>query len=196
MNKIVAFHGNSCTGKTSSLYAVAKFLTEHGLKFRIQNMPYDNSGHVKNRQPFPSKHLEETDEARLFFIMDHIRDQCELIASGYDGFILSEMTVADLYYMYDWVCTINEVVPLSSVLQLCKTWLKQYDTIFVMKDSDVYIQDGSRYHGRLVKDALAPYYQESFLLDAKDESIFFVETDDPVQRTKQVVTEFKKRYLE
>lgn len=189
--KTIGFYGNSCTGKTSGMYAIASLLAAKGIAFRIQNMPYDNSGHVKNLKPFAADLLEETVEARIHFIMDHIASQTALAASGFKGFLLSEMTVTDLHYMYLWVCKLKFQTPSASICNLVYEWMQTYDTIFAMSDLGEYIQDGSRMASRDLKDGLSVFYTTIPFLS----SVVKITTEDRELRTQEVVDVFKKTYL-
>lgn len=190
--KKIAFYGNSCTGKTSSLYGIAAYLTRQGKSFRIQNMPYDNSGHVKGTKPFDSHLLESTPEARAHFIFDQLANETRLETTDDVDFLLSEMTTLDLYHFYDWVCSLKMKKPNKNIKEICKDWLYSYDTIFVMSPTAKYFQDGSRYVGTKIRDALNPYYERN-TLDLMNNS---VPIDSAIiDRHKTVLEKFKDLHL-
>lgn len=158
--KKIAFYGNSCTGKTSSLYAIASHLTKIGRTFRIQNMPYDNSGHVKNVKPFGPYFLESTPYARLHFIFNQLAEESRFHTNPDAEFLLCEMTSMDLFHYYHWVCDLSHTKWGPSVRDLCSNWFSSYDTVFCMGKADFYFNDGARFENDDIKRQLDNYYND------------------------------------
>jgi len=187
--KKIAFYGNSCTGKTSSLYAIASELTCAGKSFRIANMPYDNSGHVTNPKPFSTNFLESTPASRLHFIFEMLANETRLMTNPDVDFYLTDMTNMDLFYLYKWVSRLCQIKNLYYIEQLCTSWMSSYHVIFKMKDDDFYFQDGSRHDKTVVKKAMAPYYRKGGDFSGHD-------IEGPVGDRRKVVLEiFKELYL-
>jgi len=155
--KKIAFYGNSCTGKTSSMYELCAYLTKQGKTFRTHSMPFDSSGSTKNKKPFAADKLEESVYSRYYFLFDQLKEESyQKVINEYDYFI-SEMTALDLLYFCQWVgeLTKNEE---STISEMVWNWMKTYDKVYYMLDSDFYFFDGARFNGTKIKDALSKYY--------------------------------------
>jgi len=188
--KKIAFYGNSCTGKTSSLYMIASGLTKQGKSFRIQNMPYDNSGHMANDEPFPPELLESCPEARLHFIFDQLARETAEVTKNKVDFLLCEMTSMDLFHFYQWVCELKDVRPSSNVYWICHEWMKTYDTIYSMPDTCYYFSDGSRYKSDVIKKAVSKFYTTNITF----ENMVRIDLDVKV-RCYDVLEKFSEKYL-
>lgn len=160
--KKIAFYGNSCTGKTTSLYEIANYLTKKGHSFRIVNMPFDNSGHVKNDKPFSPMSLESSWQARAYFLHEQLAMEAKAYIQDDVDFLLCEMTVMDLFYMVEWVSEMNNKFPngFDSLRDYCKLWMPSYGLVFKMQDGGYYHQTTSRAKGTFVKDGLRTYYDK------------------------------------
>jgi hypothetical protein len=126
--------------------------------------------------------------------------ECEQAVRDDVDYIITERTVLDWWLYYLWTCEHVHVEPVSYLDQLVAEWVRSYDLIFWLDDSQMeYIDDGFRPATTRIRDDMVTRYDWGLTWlrnQTLASKIRLITVPDVVERCEQIEGLFKEWFDE
>lgn len=155
--KKIAFLGNGCTGKTTSMMNLVS-------KMKLWELKVGYVADLSRSITFAPDKFDTNDQARLHVLYKQIAAECEQGVRNDVDYVLTERTAMDWLIYYAWTCNNISLDPNPVHAELVNQWAQTYDLIFYMDDEKIdYVADGFRPASTKLRDEISTYYADVYI---------------------------------
>lgn len=179
--KKIAFFGNGCTGKTTSMMNLM-------CKMKLWKFKVGYVSDLSRSITFPPDKFDTDVNARLHILYKQIASECEQTVRPDCDYVLTERTSLDWWIYYDWTCENIGKEKDSAHFTAASSWAKSYDLIYFMEDSTIdYISDGFRPESTKLRDEVSSKYNQVYkYLVKQGHNVVKISNPDVSKRVEEV----------
>jgi hypothetical protein len=145
--------GNSCTGKTTSAFALIRLLKLTG---HLTAYCTDACRFVT----FPPKKFDKDPNARLHVLFSQMANEAEQMVRDDADYVITERTVMDWFLYYEWTCKNIKKATSWAVETLVDEYVNSYDLLILMDSRGMYyVDDGFRPKSTRIRNQVDEMYQ-------------------------------------